>query len=105
MKLLPDFGLERFDGQEMFEVCESGPTSNFGKQVAGSWSRLDIQERPTAAITGNDLLAIGLVRSLLAVNMNAPHDFSVTGVDDIDWAQYNEPAITTIRISKEQMGA
>jgi DNA-binding LacI/PurR family transcriptional regulator len=104
LKLLPDFGLKRFDGQEMFEVSKSGPTSNFGRQVARSWSQLEIQERPTAAITGNDLLAIGLVRSLLAVNINVPHEFSVTGVDDIDWAQYNEPALTTIRIPKEQMG-
>jgi DNA-binding LacI/PurR family transcriptional regulator len=104
LKLLTRFGLKRFDGQEMFEVSKSGPTSNFGHQVAGSWLQLDIQKRPTAAITGNDLLAIGLVRALLGVKINVPHDFSVIGVDDIDWAQYNEPAITTIRIPKEQMG-
>ncbi|HBE78819.1 MAG TPA: hypothetical protein DDW65_13740 [Firmicutes bacterium] len=104
LRLLPYFGLENFSSQEAFEISETGPQSYLGLQVAKNWLKLDVEEQPTAAIMGNDLLAMGLIRSFLSMGIQIPRDFSVIGVDDIDWAQYHEPAITTIRIPKEQMG-
>jgi Transcriptional regulators len=104
LKLLPRFGLERFSGQEMFEISKSGPKSNFGQKVAKHWFELGIPKHLTAAITGNDLLAIGLIHSLFSMGIDVPREFSVVGVDDIDWAQYNVPPMTTVRIPKEQMG-
>jgi DNA-binding LacI/PurR family transcriptional regulator len=105
LRLLPYFGLEYFNGQEMFDIQKSGEQEHkAGPKAVQYWLDLEPKDRPTAVITGNDLLAIGVIRSLRLMGMNIPHDFSIIGIDDIDWAQYNEPPITTIRIPKEQIG-
>lgn len=59
----------------------------------------------TAVITGADLIAIGAMRHIRSLGQSVPDDVSVVGFDDIPWAQLHTPALTTIDMPVEDMGA
>ena len=48
-------------------------------------------------VAASDLIALGAIRALLRVGRTVPGDVSVVGYDDISFARYMRPAITTIR--------
>ncbi len=105
LRSLPRFGLDPLRQWELFGIVQPGVHEYTpGQAVARQWLAADAGQRPTALITGNDLLAVGAIRALRDAGMAVPGDLSVVGIDDIDWSQYNEPPITTVRIPKEQMG-
>lgn len=58
----------------------------------------------TAALAFNDLVAIGLVHGLEDLGVTVPDDVSVTGFDDIPFARYNSPSITTASVPHEELG-
>ncbi len=59
---------------------------------------------PTAVVTSNDLTAIGALRAITAAGLDVPRDISVVGFDDIELSQYTRPPLTTIRLSREELG-
>ena len=59
----------------------------------------------TAIIAFNDLLAAGVVRAARTLGINVPGEVSVVGFDDIGLASMFEPALTTVRAPKYEMGA
>lgn len=63
-----------------------------------------LKETPTAIVCMNDEMAIGTIQSLKAHGFSVPGDVSVTGFDDIDYARYCDPPITTIAQPVEDMG-
>lgn len=60
--------------------------------------------RPTAVFSMNDLMAVGAIKSFKENNIRVPQDISITGFDDLDFATYTDPALTTIRQPAEEMG-
>ena len=58
----------------------------------------------TAVVAFNDLLAAGLVRAARTLGIDVPGELSVMGFDDIALAGLVEPALTTIRAPKFEMG-
>ncbi|WP_371743526.1 LacI family DNA-binding transcriptional regulator [Herbiconiux sp. SALV-R1] len=58
----------------------------------------------TAALAFNDLVAIGLLNGLLALGLRVPDDISVTGFDDIPFARYTTPPLTTASVPHEELG-
>jgi LacI family transcriptional regulator len=58
----------------------------------------------TAVIAYNDLVAIGLLARLHARGMSVPDDLSVVGIDDIAMSRMAHPALTTVRLPKQQAG-
>jgi LacI family repressor for deo operon, udp, cdd, tsx, nupC, and nupG len=60
--------------------------------------------RPTAVFSSNDEMAIGLIRTLISAGIRVPHDISVAGFDDIEFAAMVEPALTTIRQPRRELG-
>jgi len=52
----------------------------------------------------NDSMAIGAIRAARGQGRSVPESLSVVGFDDIEWAQLNDPPLTTVRIPKQQMG-
>lgn len=58
----------------------------------------------TALFCGNDQMAIGAYPSLRDFNKRIPEDVSVVGFDDISFAQYMDPALTTVRVPIHDMG-
>lgn len=65
---------------------------------------LSTHERFTALITFNDVSAIGAIRALREAGLSVPADISVIGFDDIPFAAYQNPALTTIRQPLWEMG-
>jgi LacI family transcriptional regulator len=60
---------------------------------------------PTAVFAGNDRMAIGAIQAITEIGWKVPEDISVVGVDDIESAAFNSPALTTIRQSFPEMAS
>jgi LacI family transcriptional regulator/LacI family repressor for deo operon, udp, cdd, tsx, nupC, and nupG len=63
------------------------------------------EERATAVICFNDLVAIGLMRALRELDIRVPEDVSVVGHDDLDLLGYLPIGLTTIHVPKDAMAA
>lgn len=59
---------------------------------------------PTAVLCSNDLTAIGALHALQQAGVRVPQDVSVVGFDDIDFASFATPPLTTIRLSRDRLG-
>lgn len=58
----------------------------------------------TAFFADNDAIAIGAIRALQEHGLHVPDDVSVIGVDDIPFSAINNPPLTTMRVSRSQLG-
>lgn len=58
----------------------------------------------TALFAYNDIAAIGSIRAIQEEGLRVPQDISVVGFDDIQWAAYNTPSLTTVRQPLVKMG-
>jgi LacI family transcriptional regulator len=58
----------------------------------------------TAVFVSNDQMAAGLMQALLKANVRVPEDVSVVGYDDLFYAKYLRPQLTTVRQPLEEMG-
>ncbi len=57
-----------------------------------------------AVFTGDDDAAIGVLRSLQEHNLRVPEDVAVIGFDDLGFAQFLNPPLTTVRAPTELVG-
>ena len=71
--------------------------------VAGFSKLMALKSRPTAIICSNDMTAIGLLRAVYMAGLRVPEDLSVIGLDDIDFAEFTLPPLTTIRLSRQEL--
>lgn len=53
--------------------------------------------RPTAVITGNDMMALGVMDAIQERGLVIGKDISVSGFDDVPVAAYTNPPLTTLR--------
>jgi len=58
---------------------------------------------PTAIVCSNDMTAIGVLRAAYLEGLRVPEDLSVIGLDDIDFAEFTLPPLTTIRMSRSDL--
>lgn len=65
---------------------------------------LDSAEPPTAVVCGSDLQAMALLRECHARGIAIPRDISVVGFGDSELARHTWPALTSVRVSAEEMG-
>jgi LacI family transcriptional regulator len=71
------------------------------KGGVGGYARLKaLDSRPTAIVCSNDMTAIGVLRAAYMEGRRVPEDLSVVGLDDIDFAEFTLPPLTTIRLSR-----
>jgi len=68
--------------------------------VAGFERFRSFAKRPTAIICSNDMIAIGVLRAAYMEGLRVPQDLSVIGLDDIDFAEFTLPPLTTISLSR-----
>ncbi|MEV0797201.1 LacI family DNA-binding transcriptional regulator [Kribbella sp. NPDC050281] len=87
-------------GVELSRVGHFGPTYEGGMAAADQV----VASGATAVITYNDLVAIGLLARLHARGISVPGDLSVVGVDDIAMSRMARPALTTVRLPKQEAG-
>lgn len=60
--------------------------------------------RPTVLICANDLLAIGAINACKDIGLQCPDDISVTGFNDIEFAKYLSPPLTTVATDAYAIG-
>jgi LacI family transcriptional regulator, repressor for deo operon, udp, cdd, tsx, nupC, and nupG len=65
---------------------------------------LDRQDRPTAIFSLNDEMAMGVLHAASRHKLRVPDDVSLVGVDDIRYARYFDPPLTTIAQPMREMG-
>lgn len=65
---------------------------------------LDRRIRFTALVCYNDMSAIGAIRTFKDHGVRVPEDVSVVGFDDVQFAAYQQPRLTTIRQPLNEMG-
>ncbi|MDT8306051.1 MAG: LacI family DNA-binding transcriptional regulator [Anaerolineae bacterium] len=65
---------------------------------------LAMPEPPTAIIACNDLLALGALSAIQARGLQAGHDVSVTGYDNIPLAEHAQPPLTTVDQPADKLG-
>ena len=71
--------------------------------VAGFDRLQSLATRPTAILCSNDMTAIGVLRAAYMQGLHVPQDLSVIGLDDIDFAEFTLPPLTTIRLSRREL--
>ena len=71
--------------------------------VAGFEQLRKLASRPTAIVCSNDMTAIGVLRAAYMEGLRVPQDLSVIGLDDIDFAEFTLPPLTTIRLSRADL--
>jgi LacI family transcriptional regulator len=70
----------------------------FAEQVLNS------PNRPTAIVCMNDLVAIGALKAADRAGLAVPGDLSIVGYDDIPFASYSIPELTTISLKSNEIG-
>ena len=63
-----------------------------------------LPELPTALFCSNDIIAYGCIKAFKEKAIRIPEDISVIGFDNLPSSAMMEPALTTIEVSKQQIG-
>ena len=74
-----------------------------GRQAA--YDLLSSGFQPTAIVCVNDFMAVGVLSQLREWGLHVPRDISVTGFDNISLSQFCFPALTTVHIPRDRIGA
>ncbi|WP_158749728.1 LacI family DNA-binding transcriptional regulator [Acidobacterium sp. S8] len=64
---------------------------------------LDHKAHPTAVIASNDMTAIGAMGAVFERGLHIPQDISIVGFDDIELSAFTQPALTTVRLSRQEI--
>jgi DNA-binding LacI/PurR family transcriptional regulator len=84
----------------VYEIPGSEPEK--GELVAEHF--INLTDRPTALICFNDMIAIGVLKSLQQRGIRVPEDLSITGFDNIVFSNYTNPPLTTFDQPKKFIG-
>ena len=93
---------------------EAGLPLRPGRVVAGEYTRahgraatgvlLGSAMPPTGIVALADVIAIGSIEMARSRGLNVPGDLSVTGFDDVEFADLVHPALTTVRQPIDRLG-
>ncbi len=97
-----ELGIE-IDPALTIHIDEDRTTPELGYPVVERLLRQ--KKRFTAMVCFNDVAAIGVIRALHDAQIRVPQDVSVIGFDDVPYAAFHSPRLTTIRQPLHQMGA
>jgi LacI family transcriptional regulator len=96
-------GLEKFTAAHPeieLQQLEGGSSFEAGHEAA---DRI-LESGATAILAFNDLVAMGLLSGLHERGVSVPEDISVTGFDDIPFARYTTPPLTTAAVPITELG-
>lgn len=66
---------------------------------------LRLPDPPTAVVCGNDLQAFGVYEAARQAGVRIPDDLSVVGFDDVSYARWCGPPLTTVQQPVAELGA
>lgn len=94
--------LMQSEGKEKSLKVIDNPLEDLGDQIVDKI--MSLKPQPTAILAYSDLLALKTIRHLTKRGFKVPEDFSVMGFDDIPIASLSNPTLSTIHLSKSDMG-
>ncbi|KZB90297.1 LacI family transcriptional regulator [Bacillus sp. VT 712] len=65
---------------------------------------LSLEERPTALVVADDLMALGVLNTLDAIGISVPEDMSIISFNNVLIAEMARPALTSIDINIFELG-
>jgi LacI family transcriptional regulator len=86
-------------------ACRATTAIDVAAARAAAMALLDREDRPSALVCDDDLIAAGAYKAARHLGLDVPGDLSVTGFDDILVATAIEPELTTISLPAEELGA
>lgn len=86
--------------EELIEVGDYGLL----KAEEATRKLIACENRPTALFAFSDEMAMSCLATLHNLGYKIPHDFSVMGFDNISYAQYCYPALTTVAQPMSEIG-
>lgn len=89
---------------DIVPVLEGDYRISSGEKLAAELLDRPANDRPTALICANDLMAIGALSYCRRVGLRVPEDVSVVGFDDLPFASLLTPSLTTVRQPAREMG-
>lgn len=64
---------------------------------------LSVDDKPTAIVCGNDVIAYGALLEAQKLGFDVPRDLSVVGFDDLEWSRHLRPSLTTIHMPTDEI--
>ena len=61
------------------------------------------KDKPTAIVAGNDIIAVGIIKTLSQLGIAVPEQVSVIGFDNISWCNVVTPTLTTIHMQLKEI--
>lgn len=108
-----DFALERYGGFRSTlersglplvpEYCFTGDT-NYDSGLAIGEQIATMDPRPTGVMCICDTAAVGVIEGARRAGLRTPEDLSVVGFDDLEFAKWTSPPLTTVRQPLRRMG-
>jgi LacI family transcriptional regulator, galactose operon repressor len=86
---------------DMIRYADFDPQSGFDSMQ----SLLASGKEMTAVFVASDNVAMGAKSALREAGLRIPDDISIMGFDDIPWAQYSDPPLTTIRLPAQKLAS
>jgi len=94
---LANYGISA--NENLIRYGDFDPESGYQKMK----SLLESGEKFTAAFVASDNVAIGAKSAIREAGLHVPDDISLIGFDDIPWAKYSDPPLTTIQLPAEAL--
>jgi LacI family transcriptional regulator len=94
-------------GMQLTTVTVQGMNNGSGEVAAHKLLALHdrVEDRPTAILCANDLLALDAMRGLIEAGLRVPEDISVIGFDDIEFCANARVPLTSVSVPRYKMGA
>jgi LacI family transcriptional regulator len=86
---------------DLIRYADFDPQSGFDSMKSLLTSGKDF----TAVFVASDNVAMGAKSALREAGLHIPDDISIMGFDDIPWAQYSDPPLTTVRLPAQELAS
>ncbi|MEV8214656.1 LacI family DNA-binding transcriptional regulator [Leifsonia sp. NPDC077715] len=94
---IPGAGIEKLETDSL--------TIEGGRAVGAALAARRPEDRPDAVFAANDLVAIGLLQTLLQHGIRVPEDIALIGYDDIAFASASAVPLSSIRQPSHEIGS
>lgn len=99
------YATRNYSDSELIEIHTDALDLECGARAAATIAATPVPQRPTAAFTANDLLAIGLLQGLVQHGLRVPEDVAIVGYDDIAFAAAATVPLTSVRQPRNEIGS
>jgi len=87
--------------EDLIQYADFDPQSGF----ICMQTLLRAEKKFTAVFVASDNVAMGAKAALREAGLRIPDDISIIGFDDIPWAKYSDPPLTTIRLPAQELAS